>query len=690
MTEQKKIIVVDDNMENLTALKNTLKDLYEVYPSPSALKMFDLLEHIQPDLILMDVGMPVMNGYEAARKLKSDGKYRHIPIMFLTSMDDADSEMEGLSIGAVDYIHKPFVAQLLLQRIKTHLSLVDQQKEIEKLLELKTKEVSLREAAEQEARNASRAKGEFLSHMSHEIRSPLNAVIGMINIASDADETQTIKRYLEKAGSASKYVLGVINDILDMSKIEAGKFELSYGEFDIEKMLVDIINVTNVRAEEKHQNFAVNLDTNVPPFLIGDELRLSQVITNLLTNAIKFTPENGKIVLHIEKAADSDGEITLKTKVEDNGIGITEEQQKRLFSSYGQADSGISKTFGGTGLGLVISKQIVELMQGRIWIESEIDKGSKFIFTVKVKKGSEKVKTRLSPKLNMDDVRILAVDDSEETRTYFAQIMKAFKLPFDTAAGGAEAIGMIKNCGTKPYNIFFVDWEMPEMDGIELTKKIKEISGDKSNVIMFTMSDWSNIKDKAVAAGVKQFIPKPIFPSVLLNAINECVEITPKAYSSEKGSGESAFNFKGHTILVAEDTEFNREILSKYLEKTGISIVFAENGKIAVSMFREDPGKYSLVFMDVHMPEMDGYEATRAIRAFERERSSSSIDSSFTEGETRIYNKNFLKQIPIIAMTANVFREDIEICLAVGMNDHIGKPIFPKDVYEKLKKYLFA
>jgi signal transduction histidine kinase/DNA-binding NarL/FixJ family response regulator len=590
-------------------------------------------------------------------------------------MNDANSEMEGLTIGAVDYIHKPFVAPLLLQRIKTHLSLMDHQKiledrnrEIEDLLEEKTKEVSLRKAAETEAQNASRAKGEFLSSMSHEIRSPLNAVIGMINIAAETDEIQTIKRYVDKAGSASRYVLGVINDILDISKIEANKFELSCGEFDFEKMLMSIIDVTNIRSEEKHQHFAVNLNVNVPPFIIGDELRLSQVITNLLTNAIKFTPENGKIVLSVEKIEESGDGLTLRTEVADTGIGITEEQQKRLFTSYSQADSGIAKKYGGTGLGLAISRRIVELMQGKIWVESEIDRGSKFIFTVKVKKGADRAKTGLSAKLNMDDVRILAVDDSEETRTYFAHVMKAFNLRFDTAASGAEALDMINNSGSKPYNIFFVDWQMPDINGIELTKRIKKITGDKSYVIMFSMTDWSGIRDEAVAAGVRQVIPKPIFPSILLNAINDCIEIKPKEDSGGSETRGFAYNFRGHTILVAEDTEFNREILTKYLEKTNISIVFAENGKIAVSMFKENPGKYSLIFMDVHMPEMDGYEATRAIRAFETEQSR--------------------RQITIIAMTANVFREDIEICLAVGMNDHLGKPIFPKDVYEKLKKYL--
>jgi len=558
--ERKIIIAVDDNMENLNALKNTLKEIYRVYPIPSALEMFDLLTHIQPDLILLDIEMPEMNGYEAIKKLKGDDKYHEIPIIFLTSMSDEQSEMEGLKLGAVDYIHKPFVTPLLLQRIKTHLSLMEQQKmildrnkEIEELLEIKTKEVNLREAAELEAQNASRAKGEFLSHMSHEIRSPLNAVIGMINIAMGANDIQTIKRYLEKAGNASKYVLGVINDILDMSKIEANKLELSFNDFNFERMLSNIVDVTSIRAQEKHQQLVVNMNPNIPPFIISDELRLSQVITNLMTNAIKFTPENGKIELSAEMLDEHNGEITLGVEVADSGIGISPEQQKKLFTSYNQADSSITKNFGGTGLGLAISKRIVELMQGKIWIESELGKGSKFIFTIKAKKGN------------------------------------ADKISADGSSNEAE---------------------------------------------------------------------------------------------------KNEFDFKNYLILVAEDMEFNREILAKYLEKTGIAIDFVENGKVAVSKYKENTDKYNLILMDINMPEMNGDEATRAIRAFESERCSASTDSMEFPKETPKQLLECPKGIPIIAMTADVFKEDIEKCLSAGMTDHVAKPIVPKKICETLKKYL--
>jgi two-component system, sensor histidine kinase and response regulator len=530
--ERKKIIAVDDNVENLTALKNTLKDIYDVYPCPSAAKMFSLLEHIQPDLILLDVEMPEMNGYEAIGKLKNNDKYHETPVIFLTSMSDEKSEMEGLQLGAVDYIRKPFVALLLLQRIKTHIAIMEQEREIKDLLELKTREVSLRELAEQEAQNASRAKGEFLSHMSHEIRSPLNAVIGMINIATDENDIDAIKLYLGKADNAAKHVLGVINDILDMSKIEADKLDLSSGEFDFGKMMTNIVDVTGIRAQEKHIQIAVNMNPNIPSLVISDELRLAQVITNLMTNAIKFTPENGTVTLSAEKLEEKDGEITIRIEVADSGIGISPEQQKKLFQAYNQADSSISGKFGGTGLGLVITKRIIELMRGTIWIESELGKGAKFIFTIKVKQGAQ-------------------------------------------TAG----------------------------------------------------------KTAAAPAGIKA----------------------------------TDLHLQGYTILAAEDMDFNREVLAKYLEKTGVTIDFAENGKICVDKFKENPDKYCLIFMDINMPEMTGDEATKVIRAL---------------------NMKKAKEIPIVAMTADVFKEDVEKCLSIGMNDHISKPIVPKIVFAKLKQHL--
>ena len=400
-------------------------------------------------------------------------------------------------------------------------------------------------AAMEAATSANRAKSEFLSRMSHEIRTPLNAIMGMIRIGSDTNDIQKKDYCIDRAGSASKHLLGIINDILDMSKIEANKFELSYEDFDFEKMLMNVVSVVDIRAEEKQQDLVINIDKGVPRCITCDQMRLSQVITNLLSNAIKFTPEYGTVKLNIEKTDELGDEVILKIEVVDNGIGISGEQQKRLFAPFGQANAGIAQRFGGTGLGLAISKRIVELMGGMIWIESELGKGAKFIFTIRAQKVTSKQKKAISK-------------------------------------GSPE----------------------------EIEEEI------------------SDLQDERIA---------------------------------------SRFNFSGYTVLIAEDVEINREIMSALLDETGITVDYAENGEIAVSMFKENPDKYSLILMDIQMPKMDGYEATRAIRAMDLAHA---------------------KEVPIVAMTANVFREDIEKCLAVGMTKHLGKPLDIADILKVLHEYL--
>jgi signal transduction histidine kinase len=535
----KKIILVDDNPTNLTACKLALRDIYDVYPVNSAEQMFDLLAKMIPDLILLDVEMPVMDGYEAAKILKSNPDFKEIPLIFLTAKEDMESELEGLTLGAYDYIRKPIVKVLLRRRIETVLSLIDVQKEltarnksIRDLLDMKTNEVTLRRAAEEEALRASLAKSEFLSRMSHEIRTPLNAIIGMITIATRTADMDKIGVCLKKADTASKHLLNLINDILDISKIEEGKLELSASEFAFKKMVNNVISVVKVRADEKDIELSVNLGSDVPSYVNADALRLSQVITNLLTNAIKFTPQKGNVTLNIAKIESDSPLVTLKIEVVDNGIGISKEQQRKLFQPFEQANSKIAQQFGGTGLGLAISKQFIEMMDGSIWIESEPDEGAKFIFTIKVEESS-----------------------------------------------------------------------------------------------------------------------------------GESVVEGPGSTDGEH------YDFSGHTILIAEDVEVNREIILAILEDTGLSIEFAVNGQEAVEMFTANPNRYKLIMMDVQMPVMNGHEATRAIRNSDAARA---------------------KEIAIIAMTANVFKEDIDACLTAGMNSHIGKPIAFGALFELLKKWLEA
>ncbi|XWE64003.1 response regulator [Sporomusa sphaeroides] len=380
---------------------------------------------------------------------------------------------------------------------------------------------------------------------------------------------------------------------------------------------------------------------------------------------MKFTPNHGTIVLTVTKQEEADNISILKIEVSDNGIGISEEQQARLFTSFEQADGSISRKYGGTGLGLAISKKIVNLMDGSIRIESKLNEGAKFSLTIKVKNGTSQQQPILSKKIDKTSLRILAVDDSPETRDYFLHVMSAFGLACDVAANGQEALALIHARQEAPYNIIFVDWLMPGLNGIDLAKKIKQLTGPNTVVIMISVSDWSDIEKEATAAGISKFIAKPLFPSAIMNAINEIMGVAVKDQASQFQLQQH--DFTAFSLLVAEDVDVNREILASLLEDTGIAIDFAVDGAEALDRFAKQPNAYSLILMDVHMPKMNGYETVRNIRSLPIARA---------------------RQVPIIAMTADVFREDIEKCLEAGMNDHIGKPIDPGELITKLNKYL--
>ncbi len=520
------------------------------------------------------------------------------------------------------------------------------------------------EKAAEAAQAASRAKSNFLSNMSHEMRTPMNAIIGMTSIGKSAGSNERKDYAFEKIEEASHHLLGVINDILDLSKIEANKFELSEVVFDFEKMLQKVVNVINFRVDEKEQRFTVHMDMNIPRLLVGDDQHLAQVITNLLSNAVKFTPHGGDIRLNTHLLGITQDECEMSIVVSDAGIGISEEQQNRLFTSFEQAESSTSRKYGGTGLGLAICRRILEFMGGTIQVESQLGQGATFTCTLKMKIAPKSAQAKEGlPGVTLENVRVLVVDDEAHTLEYFATIAKQLKVRCDTALSGKEAIGMIQQNG--PYDIYFIDWRMPDMDGMELSQKIKEQWNHEAVVTMVSATAWTEIEADAIQAGVDRYLPKPLFPSAIESCIKDCIGASPDTKTEVQP--KEAKDFRGFTVLLVEDVEINREIVIALLEPTGLTIDCAENGLEAVQMFQEDPERYDIILMDMQMPEMDGLEATRQIRAQDNPKAAT---------------------IPIVAMTANVFSEDIERCLAVGMNDHLGKPLDIEDVMVKLRKYL--
>ena len=519
----------------------------------------------------------------------------------------------------------------------------------------------------QAAEKANKAKTAFLSNMSHEIRTPMNAIIGLDNIAmNDPETTPKIRGYLEKIDESAQHLLGLINDILDMSRIESGRMILRSEEFSFPQLMESINTMFSGQCQEKGLDYQCHILGHVDDFYIGDSMKLRQVLINILGNAVKFTPEGGKVDMTVEKTAGFDGKSTIRFTIADTGIGMSKEYLPRIFDTFSQEDSSTTNKYGSSGLGLAITKNIVEMMNGDIQVESEKGKGSVFTVTVTLMDTAPKDVDTAEAKIRPGDMTVLIVDDDPVACEHARLVLEKAGIAAETADSGADALEKVKlrHARREPYNLILVDWKMPDMDGVETTRRIREIIGDASAIIILTAYRWDDVLEEALQAGVDSFISKPLFASAVLEEFQSALKrknitITDKAHKAE---------LTGRRVLLAEDMQVNAEIMMMVLEMRGIEAELAENGKIAVEKFASSPeGYYDAILMDMRMPEMDGLEATRTIRAMDRK------DAG---------------RIPIIALTANAFDEDVQRSLQAGLNAHLSKPVEPEILYETLQSMI--
>ena len=503
------------------------------------------------------------------------------------------------------------------------------------------------------AMEASKAKTAFLSNMSHEIRTPMNAIIGLDSIAlNDPDISAQTREYLEKIGISANHLLALINDILDMSRIESGKMSLKNEEFSFSALLEQINTMFSTQSAEKGLRYNCRMKGTLDDCYIGDSMKLKQVLINILSNAIKFTPEGGDIDRTVERTAQFDGKSALRFTVSDTGIGMSEDYLPHIFDSFSQEDSSATNRYGSSGLGLAITKNIVEMMNGNIEVRSKKGEGTTFTVTVTLMDSGRKGMEQCGHEIAPGEMSVLVVDDDPVACEHARLVLEKAGIACDVVYSGAEALEAVKlrHARSNPYNLILVDLKMPDMDGVETAREIRKIIGQESAIIIITAYRWDDVMEDAIDAGVDGFVAKPLFANAIIEEFSSALHRKNAAAEPKPGT-----DLKGRRILLAEDVDINADIIMMVLAMREMTCERVSNGREAVDRFRESkPGFYDAILMDIRMPEMDGLEATGVIRSLDREDA---------------------KSVPIIALTANAFDEDVQRSLQAGMNAHLSKPI---------------